>query len=123
MKRKKFIKKATNAALVGNMIPSSTPSPSKDKKEIIAHYVLFWLKEGLSEEEIIDFAQFFEELKKIPTIKTLQYGRAANTNPRAVVDNTFTYNLLVHFDNMDDINRSEESRVGKECVSTCRSRW
>src|SRR3546814_17935633 len=22
-----------------------------------------------------------------------------------------------------DIHRSEESRVGKECVSTCRSRW
>src|SRR3546814_12340235 len=25
--------------------------------------------------------------------------------------------------NMADLNRSEESRVGKECVSTCRSRW
>src|SRR3546814_5290964 len=23
----------------------------------------------------------------------------------------------------DDFNRSEERRVGKECVSTCRSRW
>src|SRR3546814_14427762 len=23
----------------------------------------------------------------------------------------------------NDINRSEERRVGKECVSTCRSRW
>src|SRR3546814_18697449 len=24
---------------------------------------------------------------------------------------------------MDSVNRSEERRVGKECVSTCRSRW
>ena len=24
---------------------------------------------------------------------------------------------------IDDIDRSEERRVGKECVSTCRSRW
>src|SRR3546814_19743778 len=24
---------------------------------------------------------------------------------------------------IDDIRRSEERRVGKECVSTCRSRW
>src|SRR3546814_11441046 len=24
---------------------------------------------------------------------------------------------------LDGIERSEESRVGKECVSTCRSRW
>src|SRR3546814_16077296 len=24
---------------------------------------------------------------------------------------------------LDDLERSEERRVGKECVSTCRSRW
>src|SRR3546814_5418676 len=24
---------------------------------------------------------------------------------------------------LDDVERSEERRVGKECVSTCRSRW
>src|SRR3546814_8234942 len=34
----------------------------------------------------------------------------------------------LHFDRailevVDALNRSEERRVGKECVSTCRSRW
>src|SRR3546814_17198304 len=28
-----------------------------------------------------------------------------------------------HFDIVDRFGRSEERRVGKECVSTCRSRW
>src|SRR3546814_5507078 len=28
-----------------------------------------------------------------------------------------------HIRVITDINRSEERRVGKECVSTCRSRW
>src|SRR3546814_16766763 len=28
-----------------------------------------------------------------------------------------------HFSSGGDIKRSEERRVGKECVSTCRSRW
>src|SRR3546814_17868392 len=32
---------------------------------------------------------------------------------------TVSKTLLVRF----DYNRSEERRVGKECVSTCRSRW
>src|SRR3546814_13672944 len=32
----------------------------------------------------------------------------------------FIYGGEAHFDNM---KRSEERRVGKECVSTCRSRW
>src|SRR3546814_18603856 len=30
---------------------------------------------------------------------------------------------LFEADEMGDWNRSEERRVGKECVSTCRSRW
>src|SRR3546814_7773229 len=28
-----------------------------------------------------------------------------------------------HADRFASVERSEESRVGKECVSTCRSRW
>src|SRR3546814_20507711 len=31
--------------------------------------------------------------------------------------------LLAPVTNNDDLHRSEERRVGKECVSTCRSRW
>src|SRR3546814_20843043 len=31
--------------------------------------------------------------------------------------------VLVHFSVLRDVGRSEERRVGKECVSTCRSRW
>src|SRR5690606_41994027 len=82
-----------------------------ENNEVIAHYVLIWLNDGLSEQEINDFANFFEELKTIPSIKSLHYGRAAATNPRDVVDNSFTYNLLVFFDNMDDINEYETHPV------------
>src|SRR3546814_14482444 len=31
--------------------------------------------------------------------------------------------FLVAVDDVQDARRSEERRVGKECVSTCRSRW
>src|SRR3546814_6660214 len=31
--------------------------------------------------------------------------------------------LRAHGDTLDLCTRSEERRVGKECVSTCRSRW
>lgn len=72
-------------------------------KEFITHYVLFWLKKNLSAKEIKDFAAFFEELRKIPNVKSLHYGPAANSTPRDVVDNSFTYNLLVHFDTLEDL--------------------
>src|SRR3546814_5567149 len=33
------------------------------------------------------------------------------------------YSAFLHYKEMKDKYRSEERRVGKECVSTCRSRW
>ena len=120
MERRSFIKQATaTAALAGvtAIVPLSCSTgpgssekdtgntlPEAGNKEVIAHYVLFWLKKELSEHEITDFTSFFEELKSVPGIKSLHYGRPAATNPRPVVDNTFTYNLLVYFDSMEDIH-------------------
>src|SRR3546814_13075321 len=34
-----------------------------------------------------------------------------------------TFGLVLFFNEIVQIIRSEERRVGKECVSTCRSRW
>src|SRR3546814_15811318 len=34
-----------------------------------------------------------------------------------------TFGALGHAKNIEYLQRSEERRVGKECVSTCRSRW
>src|SRR3546814_3494004 len=40
------------------------------------------------------------------------------------IGNIYNYIAREVFDNeFDSDNRSEERRVGKECVSTCRSRW
>src|SRR3546814_18545514 len=35
----------------------------------------------------------------------------------------FTFSDVIATDDLVDRARSEERRVGKECVSTCRSRW
>ncbi len=124
MERRRFIKQAGAAVALagagGGLLAACASPTSKqendqtnenqetnttmENNEVIAHYVLFWLNDGLSEQEISDFANFFEELKTIPEIKSLHYGRAAATHARDVVDNSFTYNLLVFFDRMDDIN-------------------
>ena len=50
------------------------------------------------------------------TIKLLSYLKPYKASSLIVV-------LLMLFVMMCEIVRSEERRVGKECVSTCRSRW
>lgn len=147
MERRNFIKRAgaavAFAGIGGGMLAAScTQSTSNqannnqedtenetkatneiENKEMIAHYVLFWLNDGLTEQEINDFSGFFEELKTIPNMKSLHYGRAANTNPRDVVDNSFTYNLLVFFDNIDDVNTYETHPIHLAAIEKYSKFW
>src|SRR5690606_40635869 len=64
-----------------------------------------------TEQEVNDFTGFFEELKAIPNIKSLHYGPPAKTHQRDVVDNSFSYNLLVYFDTMEDIDTYENHPI------------
>lgn len=124
MKRRKFIKNSAASATLGVLIPSSiTPTYQPSKTDSIAHYVLFWLKESLSEKEKKDFTQFFEELKKVPTIKSLHYGSPAKTTQRDVVDNSFSYNLLVYFDNMEDLVVYETHPIHLEAIEKYSKYW
>lgn len=110
MKRRIFLKNSSGllaalaaSPLLANATNITNHMEKQDKQATIAHYVLFWLKEGLSDKEVKDFAGFFEELRKVPNVKSLHYGPAAKSKPRDVVDNSFTYNLLVYFDTLDDL--------------------
>lgn len=114
MERRNFLKSVTAAGVTGTLLASCTPVENKETAKsgafatgTILHSVHFWLKEDISEEEEQDFLNFFEELRKVPGVQTLQYGKPAPTNPRPVVDNSFQYNLLVTFQHMDDINTYE----------------
>lgn len=131
MERRHFIKQAgatvALAGAVGGLVQScasaQTDSTAEGNSERIAHYVLFWLNTDLSEAEIEEFSNFFEELRTIPGIKSLHYGRPAATNPRDVVDNSFTYNLLVYFDSMEEINVYETHPIHLAAVEKYSGYW
>lgn len=89
----------------------------------ITHYVLFWLKDGLSDEEVDNFANFFEELKSISSVKSLHYGRPVATTPRPPVDNSFTYNLMVLFDTMDELEDYENHPIHLEAIEKYSQYW
>lgn len=89
----------------------------------ITHYVLFWLKKELTEQEIAEFTGFFELLKTIPVLKSLKYGRAANTNQRDVVDNSFTYNLICTFKNHADCSVYETHPIHQNAIKQYNHLW
>src|SRR3546814_19380536 len=62
--------------------------------------------------EILNFMNSAEEEAVVSNLRALDADLA-----QRIVDEMFV------FDNLIDIERSEERRVGKACVSKCRFRW
>ena len=102
MKRRNFLQASLVAATSTTFLSCDTSNDTGYGP--IVHSVYFWLKEDITAAEESDFVNFFEALKKIPNIQTLKYGKPALTNPRPVVDSSFSYNLIVTFSTMDAIN-------------------
>lgn len=121
MKRRNFVKNSAFGASL--ILLSNTSTAQSATTEEITHYVLFWLKKSLSAKEIKEFATFFELLKTIPVVKSLRYGIPANTNKREVVDNSFTYNLIVTFKNMEDITIYETHPTHLEAIKKYSHLW
>lgn len=109
MERRNFIIKSASAgalALTGTKVLANTINESEIEtkpKTVYFHYLLFWLKPELTAAEVKDFQNFFEGLKKLSYVKNVRYGRPANSSPRPVMDNSFTYNASMEFDSLEDL--------------------
>lgn len=126
MNRRKFVKGgSTVAALSGlaSIIPLSSRAQLQTVKPFLHHYVLFWLKPDLNENKISEFTGFFDELKKIKTIRSLTYGRAAATASRDVVDNSFTYALSVTFSGLENQSLYQKDPIHLMAIEKFSHMW
>jgi hypothetical protein len=104
MKRKDFILTLGTASVMSFATTALMAKQKKAKTEkVYFHYLLFWLKPGLTAEEVEGFKQFFEGLKKLPYVKNVRYGKPAASSPRAVLDNTFSYNASMEFSSLEEL--------------------
>lgn len=118
---------ASNTSTADSTGAATAPEAAAQTEELgsglIVHNVFFWLKEGITAEEEKDFMNFFEELRKVPGPKALRFGKPAPTTPRDVVDNSFSYYLLVTFNTMDDINTYEHHQIHLDAVDKFSKYW
>ena len=66
---------------------------------MIAHHVLFWLKAGTTEDQKIAFRKSLQTLEFVEAVKFIHIGTPASIE-RAVVDTSYTFSLIVLFDDM-----------------------
>lgn len=66
---------------------------------MIAHHVLFWLKADTTNEQIAAFRDGLQSLEGMEVVKNLHIGTPAPIE-RPVVDVTYTFSLVVFFDDL-----------------------
>lgn len=67
---------------------------------MLIHSVYFWLKEGLTLDQLAEFRQGLNSLAKIDGVVALHVGTPAATPPRPVIDASYDFALLVILPNL-----------------------
>jgi hypothetical protein len=87
-----------------------------------SHNVYFWLKEGLSDTDLLEFEKGLDTLTMFRLVINGYYGKPANTN-RDVVDNTYTYGLSLLFKDTADHNLYQADPVHLAFVDKNSAKW
>lgn len=64
------------------------------------HSVYFWFKEGTTEAQIEAFIADTEAFTEIETVKALYSGKPAPSQPRPVVENSYDFSVIIHFEDL-----------------------
>jgi hypothetical protein len=67
---------------------------------MLTHSVYFWLRDDLTPDQLQAFRAGLETLRGIPTVHALYVGVPAPTAKRAVIEDTYTFGLVVVFPDM-----------------------
>lgn len=89
---------------------------------MFVHHVFFWLKEGLDSSEIQKFEETVKTLLSISHVKMGDVGKPASTN-RPVIDTSYSYSLLLVFENEEKHDHYQVDPVHQNFIDTCASLW
>ncbi|MCU0417412.1 MAG: Dabb family protein [Cytophagaceae bacterium] len=67
---------------------------------MLTHHVLFWLKSDLTSQQKEDFRNGLESLRTVETVQAMYIGVPAPIE-RAVVDTTYTFSLVIVFNDLE----------------------
>ncbi len=90
---------------------------------MLVHTVYFWLKEGLSDEQLADFRTRLAKLGAIDAVEAFYWGTPAATADRSVIDKSFDYSITVVVRDVAAHDRYQEDPVHRDFVEHCAPRF
>lgn len=83
----------------------------------LLHIVHFWARPDLTETESTELLEGVRSLEAIETVKLFHLGPPAATADRQVVDNSFSYALVLGFDDVEGHNTYQDHPIHKAFVA------
>lgn len=122
--RRKFIKNSIGVtALAGLGACTSTDTNGKSIGGNFVHMVLFWMHNPSDEAEKTTFKKnLVTFLENVDVIRSYHVGTPAMT-PRDVVDNSYTFSLVVTFDDVAGHDIYQEHPVHKKFIEDTKHLW
>jgi hypothetical protein len=89
---------------------------------MFVHSVYFWLKDDLTSEQLETFKHGLRSLTTIESVKQSYIGVPAPTD-RAVIDRSYSYGLIVVFDDQAGHDAYQEHETHDQFRRTCSPFW
>ncbi|MCB0645223.1 MAG: Dabb family protein [Saprospiraceae bacterium] len=110
-------------------ITMPTPTPEVEEKaedmepdSVFIHTVFFYFKEGVTAEQRTKFEAELEKLATCESIYKVWTGKPAGTD-RDVVDNTYDYAWVVHFENAEQQDLYQVDPIHLAFIEACKDFW
>jgi len=87
-----------------------------------SHQVFFYLNTELSHSALLEFEEGLETLINIPLVQSGYYGKPAHTN-RAVVDNAYSYGLILIFKDTADHDLYQADPIHQVFLDKNAKKW
>ena len=89
---------------------------------MLAHHVFFWLKPEITKQQKEDFRKGLESLKGVETAQQIHVGVPAPIS-RAVVDTSYSFSLLVFFNDLAGHDVYQSHPVHKAFLENFKTWW
>ena len=119
--RRSFLKRCVALVAGSGLTGLAMTQPAKNPP--IAHNVYFWMKNPDNTEEADKLAAGIKTLADIKLVKGFRLGKPASTTSRDVVDATFSYHLMLLFNNTEDQNAYQTDPTHEKFVEECSGLW
>lgn len=89
----------------------------------LMHTVYVWLKDDLDKDEMRAFLDDAMKIGDIESVARFRLGKAAKTEERAIVDNTYTIAMNIEFNSIQDQKAYQDDSIHVEFVKNNNDRW